>query len=132
MEVLLLRDSIPWFGRHTGYEQLSRYLPHLLKVQTVSPRQSQVYRYAGSLLDRARGRRGKGASTFSEIEFHVRRGLSRPTVSHILYAEQHLGSLAGNARAPRGIVGTLHLPAQTWSSSARESLRRFSSAIVLY
>jgi len=132
MNLLLLRDGIPWFGRHTGYEQLSGHLPGTHQVAVVAPRSGQLVRYLGSGSARLRGRMGRGATDFSELEFYVRRGLGRPAASHILYLEQHLELLKFWTKAPKNLFGTIHLPPSVWRPEQCQQLSRLNSAVVLY
>ena len=77
MKVLHLRESIPWFGGHSGYEQLTRHLPAPHEVWAVKPRNGQVARYLGSSYARIQGRIGRGATDLSELEFRMCRRLKR-------------------------------------------------------
>ena len=90
MKPLLLRDGIPWFGQHTGYEQLSRYLANGQPTAVVTPRPGNWARYVGSASARLRGRMGRGATDLSELEFSLKRALQGPDISHVLYLEHHL------------------------------------------
>jgi hypothetical protein len=47
MSLLILRDSIAWFGSHTGYEQLASYFPADQPARIVKPRRGRLARYAG-------------------------------------------------------------------------------------
>ena len=132
MKTLLLRDGIPWFGRHTGYEQLSRYVANGQPATVVTPRPGQWARYLGSASARLRGRMGRGATDLSELEFWLRRGLRRPEISHILYLEQHLDLLKFWSKAPNDLVGTIHLPPSAWKPEQCRKLSNLASALVLY
>lgn len=132
MKILHLRESIPWFGGHTGYEQLTRHLSALSPVWTVKPRQGQLARYAGSTYARLQGRSGRGAATLSEVEFRVQRKLRRPDISHALYLEHHLELFHAWPKAKRDVFGTAHLPPSVWKPEQIELLSRLSSAVVLY
>ncbi len=132
MNLLLLRDSIPWFGRHTGYEQLSGYLQTTNQITVVGPRAGILPRYLGSASARLRGRMGRGATDFSELEFCLRRRLGKPAASHILYLEQHLNLLKFWPKESRNVLGTIHLPPSVWHPEQCEQLSRLASALVLY
>jgi glycosyltransferase involved in cell wall biosynthesis len=75
---------------------------------------------------------GRGAADLSEWEFSLQRKFKRPGTSHVLYLENHLNLLNGQSKAPKDLVGTVHLPASVWSSEQRASLSRLASALVLY
>lgn len=132
MRTLILRDSIPWFGARSGYEQLTRYLDDIQPVDVVAPRQGRAARYLGSASSRLRGRVGRGAADLAELEFRARRRALRPGSSHILYLEDHLRMLTAWSSAPRDLVGTVHLPPSVWSQEQKQHLARLQSAIVLY
>jgi len=132
MKPLLLRDGIPWFGQHTGYEQLSRYLANGQPTAVVAPRPGKWARYLGSASARLRGRMGRGATDLSELEFSLKRTLQGPDISHVLYLEHHLELLKFWAKAPNDLVGTIHLPASAWKPEQLPLLTRLSSALVLY
>jgi glycosyltransferase involved in cell wall biosynthesis len=132
MSALLARDTIPWFGNHTGYEQLPGYLARHLKCSIVGRRPGMAPRYIGSVIDTLLRRPRAGSVTTSDIELLFKRGTLRPAVTHILYGDQRLRLLNPWRKAPRDIVATLHLPQSTWNNDARARLNRLSSAIVLY
>jgi len=132
VRVLYLREKIPWFGEHSGYEQLTRHLPIFQQAWTVKPRHGQLARYLGSAYARLQGRHGRGATDLSELEFCWRRRLWRYERSHILYLEAHLNVLNGWPKAPKDLIGTIHLPASVWKPEQCKLLSQLASAIVLY
>jgi FkbM family methyltransferase len=132
MRCLLLRDDIPWFGGHTGYEQFARHLADIQPIKVITARCGQMARYLGSTYARLHGRMGRGATDLGELEFRLRRKLRRPETSHILYLEHHLDLLKTWNRAPKDLVGTIHLPASVWNQEQRRLLSRLNSALVLY
>ncbi len=130
---LFLRDGIPWFGAHTGYEQLTQYLPARADWSVIGSRRGRLARYAGSTYARLHGRTGRGAADLSELEFRLNRRMRKPGVSHILYLEQHLDLLkAWTTCAPKDVIGTIHLPARVWKSDLCSKLSRLASALILY
>jgi glycosyltransferase involved in cell wall biosynthesis len=132
MKVLHLRESIPWFGGHSGYEQLTRHLAGVQQVWTVKPRPGRFARYLGSAYARLHGRIGRGATDLGELEFRISRRLRRPDASHLLYLDYHLALLAAWPKAPKELVGTVHLPPSVWKVENCQLLSRLSSAIALY
>jgi glycosyltransferase involved in cell wall biosynthesis len=132
MKVLHLRETIPWFGGHSGYEQLTRHVPPPPEVWTVKPRSGPLARYSGSAYARLHGRYGRGATSLSELEFRVQRRCRRPDASHILYLENHFDLLLDwNGRQP-GLFGTIHLPPSVWKQEQCKLLSRLNAALVLY
>jgi glycosyltransferase involved in cell wall biosynthesis len=132
MNTLFLRDGIPWFGSHSGYEQLVRYLVENQTIKVVVPRRGKLARYLGSASARLRGRMGRGATDLSELEFRLQRRLQRPETSHILYLEQHLNLLKAWPKSPKDLIGTIHLPVSVWKPEECQLLSRLASALVLY
>ena len=132
LSLLILRDRIVWFGNHTGYEQLPGYFPAGQSLQMVQPRRGQWARYAGSGYARLNGNPGRGGISLSELEFRLTRRWLRPQVNHVLYLENHLELLQPWIKAPKDLIGTVHLPPITWSPERLSALARLNSAIVLY
>ncbi len=132
MKILFLREQIPWFGAHSGYEQLPRHLPAGQQTWTLKPREGRAARYLGSAYARAQGRIGRGAASLSELEFRLGRQFRQPDASHILYVENHFELLHACAKAHPDMVGTVHLPPSVWSLEQCRLLSRLNRAIVLY
>jgi glycosyltransferase involved in cell wall biosynthesis len=132
MTSLILRDEIPWFGKHSGYEQIVGYLADLQAIKIVVPRAGKFARYLGSATARLQGRMGRGATDLSELEFRLSRRLGNYQPSHILYMEHHLNVLRVWAKSPRDVVGTVHLPASVWKPEQIGLLLRLASALVLF
>ena len=132
MNVLHLRETIPWFGGHSGYEQLTRHVPSHETVWTVKPRSGQLARYSGSTYARLNGRYGRGATSLSELEFRWHRRWRRPDASHILYLENHFDMLAAWNGTQKGLFGTIHLPPSIWKPEQCQLLSRLNAGLVLY
>jgi glycosyltransferase involved in cell wall biosynthesis len=132
MSPLFLRDRIGWFGSHTGYEQLTRFIGNGSESSVVAPRGGQMARYLGSTYARLQGREGRGARDLSEFEFRLRRRLGRPKASHILYLEEHLNLLNSWTKSQKDVVGTIHLPPSVWKTERFKLLSRLNLALVLY
>ena len=132
MKILHLREKIPWFGGHSGYEQLTRHVHSLQPVRTVKPRQGQLARYLGSAYARLHGRYGRGATSLSELEFRWQRQRWQPDASHILYLENHFELLQSWTALQRNLIGTIHLPPSVWKPEQCKLLSRLNAALVLY
>jgi glycosyltransferase involved in cell wall biosynthesis len=50
----------------------------------------------------------------------------------VLNLENHLNVLAGQSKAPKDLVGTIHLPASVWNQEQCAFLSRLASALVLF
>jgi glycosyltransferase involved in cell wall biosynthesis len=132
MSLLLLHDRIPWFGAHSGYEQLASYLVKESSWPVVTARPGEWARFAGSAYGRMQGRYGRGATDLCELEFRLRRRIQKPDASHILYLEHHLELLKPWTKAPKNLIGTLHHPQSVWKPEHSRILSRLASALVLF
>ena len=132
MKILTLRERIPWFGAHSGYEQLTRHLSGHEQAWTINPREGRLARYLGSAYARAHGRTGRGADSLSELEFRLYHRFRKPDASHILYVENHFTLLSAWSSIPGDVIGTVHLPPSVWSAEQWGLLGRLTRAIALY
>ena len=132
MKILHLGDKIPWFGCHSGYEQLTRQLCAQHHIWTVKPRPGQWQRYLGSAYARLYGRVGRGATSLSQLEFRLRRCLFQPDGSHILYLEHHFELLDMLRQRHKDLIGTVHLPPSVWQPEQCRLLSRLNAALALY
>jgi len=132
VNILHLRERIPWFGSHSGYEQLTQHVHVRQPVRTIIPRPGQIARYLGSTYARLHGRYGRGATSLSELEFRWQRRWSRPQASHILYLENHFELLSTWKQSQRDLTGTIHLPPSVWKPEQCHLLSRLGAACVLY
>jgi glycosyltransferase involved in cell wall biosynthesis len=130
---ILLSKKIPWFGQHTGYQQLPRYLQRIEPATRVfAPRHRMRERFIGKAYSLYRGwsRRNQWDAA-AEFRF-ARAETERRVVRHILHLEEHSWFLDQWDKAPRNIIGTLHLPPDAWTEEELENVARLSSGIVLY
>lgn len=132
MTNLILRDEIPWFGKHSGYEQIVGYLAGIQATRVIAPRPGKLARYVGSTAARLQGRMGRGATDLSELEFRLQRWLGQYARNHVLYLEHHLNILRAWPKAPKDVIGTAHLPASAWKPEDVQLLSRLTSALVLF
>lgn len=133
MTPILLSKKVPWFGEHTGYQQLPRYLQRIVpEAQVITPRRRLGERVLGKAYSVYRGwsRRNQWDAA-AEFRFARANGVLEP-VRHILHLEEHVWFLDRWQKAPRGIVGTLHLPPDGWTEQELDYVSRLSSGIVLY
>jgi len=130
---VLLSKKVPWFGQHTGYQQLPRYLtkiePH---TRVFGPRHRTRERFIGKAYSVYRGwsRRNQWDAA-AEFRF-ARATTPEYPVRHILHFEEHFWFLDRWKKAPPNLIGTLHLPPGGWTDEELECMSRLSSAIVLY
>lgn len=131
--LLLTNNVAEWFGNHTGYQQLTRYLTALNpRTQVIGPRYKWPDRILGKIYSTYR--RWPSRNQFAAAaEFRFSRTHAGPgSVRHILHFDEHTWFLDRWEKAPREIIGTIHLPPSRWSKEDLQHLNRLSSAIVLY
>jgi len=133
MTPIILSKKIPWFGEHTGYQQLPRYLQKLVpETQVIAPRHRLGERVVGKAYSMYRGWSQRNQwDAAAEYRFERANGVPRP-VRHILHLEEHVWFLDRWEKAPRTLVGTLHLPPDAWTDEELDYVSRLSSGIVLY
>lgn len=134
MKINFLSNKIPWFGNHTGYEQLPQFLQNFsTKTQIYLPRARLLERCLGKAYSIYRGWSKRNSyHAAAELKFFLSSQTKQSNIDHILYLENHLLFLDNWAKAPVHLIGTIHLPPSQWKSSMLENLKRLSSAIVLY
>jgi glycosyltransferase involved in cell wall biosynthesis len=130
---VILSKKIPWFGEHTGYQQLPRYLAKTEpSTRVFAPRHRMRERFIGKAYSVYRGwsRRNQWDAA-AEFRFARENGAARP-VRHILHFEEHVWFLDRWDKAPRDLIGTLHLPPDAWTDEELDYVSRLSSGIILY
>jgi glycosyltransferase involved in cell wall biosynthesis len=130
---ILLSKKIPWFGEHTGYQQLPRYLSKIApQVQVIAPQYRRRERVLGKFYSMHRGWSGRNqCDAAAEFRFERANSVLNP-VRHILHLEEHTWFLDRWEKAPRNLIGTLHLPPDAWTDEEIAHVKRLSSGIVLY
>lgn len=134
MRVHILADHIPWFGQHSGYELLPRYLD--ADVRIVKARTTRTQIRLGKMYARTMHWREPNNYVYAAAELRYRVSALRPAdVHHILYGEMHHRYWTRRERMPRNVIVTLHHPPAQWArlhSEWRAQLGRLQSALVLY
>jgi glycosyltransferase involved in cell wall biosynthesis len=136
MRAHFLANRIPWFGSHSGYEQLPAHVgaagiePHLY-----TSRPGLISRALGKMVSTARGH-GRISQSDAAARFRFEWGLRRlpEAIGHLLYGEAHL-PFWKDAPEPvrRRSVLTLHQPSSQWlDSSKTEALAACPHVIVLW
>ncbi len=135
MRIHILADKIPWFGQHTGYEQLPRHLNADLRVVRSRTTRNQIR--LGRAYKRVKGWPWREDDVYAaaELRFWLESLWAPADVRHILYGEGHHHYLEHWKQAPANLVATLHHPPEQWPQQHPlflSNLRRLRSAIVLY
>ncbi|MEM7115241.1 MAG: glycosyltransferase family 4 protein [Chloroflexota bacterium] len=137
-KLAILADSIPWFGRHSGYEQIAYHLPSLLPETAVTWSKTTLNQIRlGKLYARLQGLAEREDTVYAAAEwrYRLKRWQTGPQLSHILYGEGHHHFLRQWEQVPPNIIATLHHPPEQWAdwqSAMLKNIGRLSSAIVLY
>ena len=137
MNIYILSDEFPWFGSHTGYSQLPRYLreadPDILIIQ---PRPGPLDRWIGKAYSLLHGWWSRHDSVRAAAEFRFSGLLAgcaaQGDMCHILYFDLHHYFWERWRKAPRNVMATIHHPPpRRIPDRMLRNLSRLSSAIIL-
>jgi glycosyltransferase involved in cell wall biosynthesis len=133
MTPIFLSNKIPWFGTHTGYQQLPRYMQKVVPLtRVIAAKNCFRERVLGKAYSFYRGWQQRNQpDAAAEWRFLHANSVPDP-VKHVLHFEDHFMFFDQWTKAPRDFVATLHIPPSQWSREEREGLKRLSSGIVLY
>lgn len=135
LRIITLRDSIPWFGKYTGYEYLPSTLGQFddITVMNVVPKKNLLRRLVGKTYSTVKGWPPRNQyHAAAELEFSLRARFGVPDVLHVLYLEQHLRFIASRGSQSIPSVGTIHQPPSRWDDQELKKLTFLSKAILLY
>src|SRR5271156_607153 len=131
MGILLLEQSIPWFGKHAGFrllqDNLIRNGCNARSVYATSGLIPRIIGKAYSSWMRLPARNQNLAA--AEFEFLMRMRFSG-NGGHVLFLESHLPLLRVNHSQEKW-VGTIHLPRRSWKANHLEPLRSAERLLVL-
>jgi glycosyltransferase involved in cell wall biosynthesis len=133
MTPIFLSNKIPWFGNHTGYQQLPRYMQKLEpETKVIAANHCFRERVLGKAYSLLRGWPHRNQpDAAAELRFLHANSVPDP-VKHILHFEDHFMFFDQWSKAPRDLIATLHIPRAQWTEDELDGLKRLSSAIVLY
>lgn len=133
MTPIFLSNRIPWFGNHTGYQQLPRYMQKLSpEMKVIGSRNSFSDLMLGKAYSLYRGWPARNQfDAAAELRFLRANSVPEP-VKHVLHFENHYLFFDQWTKAPAEIISTLHVPRAEWTHPELEALKHLSSAIVLY
>lgn len=136
MKVFLLRDAIGWFGDHSGYEQLSRFLvrDRLISTISIKPSSGAIPRALGKLSSIVLKHGSiNQAHAYARLKASACLFGNHKSILHILYGEEHAkywASFPSSLHA--STIITFHQPPAQWTSEAVTSLQWVRNAIFLY
>jgi glycosyltransferase involved in cell wall biosynthesis len=130
---LLLSDvKMPWFGLHTGYENLAPHLSRIMDTDRIGESNGLPSKITGRTASLLMGHRpNNSALSGGRVRAALRMILTgRPL--HILYGEAHLPEWGDfPVRLMERTLLTLHQPFRRWDHDSLGSLRNFRHAICL-
>lgn len=133
MTPIFLSNKIPWFGNHTGYQQLPRYMQKLAPgMKVIAAKHSFRDRMLGKAYSLYRGWSERNQfDAAAELRFLRANSVPAP-IKHILHFEDHFMFFDQWQKAPHDFAATLHIPREQWTEGELRGLAHLSSAIVLY
>jgi glycosyltransferase involved in cell wall biosynthesis len=133
MTPIFLSNKIPWFGHHTGYQQLPRYMQKLTPLtKVIASKNCFRDRLVGKAYSLYRGWASRNQpDAAAELRFMRANGVPTP-VKHVLHFEDHFMFFDQWPKAPRDFMATLHIPREQWTPGELAGVKHVSSAIVLY
>ena len=133
MTPIYLSNRVPWFGDHTGYQQLPRYMQKLVPdTVVIGSKNCLTEKVLGKAYSFYRGWNERNQpDAAAEFRFLRANGVAVPA-RHILHFEEHYLFFDRWERAPREFIATLHIPRHQITPGELDGIKRLSSAIVLY
>jgi glycosyltransferase involved in cell wall biosynthesis len=133
MKINILTDKISWFGRYSGYECLTNYLPeNYINATFNASKRTLVKRITGKYYQYAT--KQKSISTFKlSTGINFLTSLQKNRGSHILYLDSHtyLLDLLKDDKS-KSLIGTIHLPFNQWRRDQLLKLKKLKNPIILY
>ncbi len=131
MKINILRNTIAWFGKYSGYEGLTGYFPGSMKQTIVSPNEQIFSKIIGKIFQIYKGwNTMKPSEIFAGLRFLSKIGSN--DISHILYLERHLNTVSILKQHQNKLFGTIHLPIRQWSKQELAVLDNIGNVIILY
>lgn len=133
MKINALVNTVPWFGKYSGYEQLVNYMPSDCDMSITISHDTKINRLLG-----------KGVKFFYKKKFGPLRNdgmwaafkflqkASLHDVSHVLYADKKLEIFKEYRGAKKNLVGTIHFPFSSWEKKSIENFKYVKHGIILY
>ncbi len=132
--VFIIKNTISWFGQHTGYEQLIEHLDiHAKKISVINSSKKIHTRLIGkafSLLNSWPARDQN--DSYKEFLLYYNLMLNKDAVGHILYLENHLPFFGVTKKITARTTGTIHQPPIVWKKEKLQQLSKLEQAIILY
>jgi glycosyltransferase involved in cell wall biosynthesis len=134
-EIVFVTDSVPWFGRHTGFDRL----PHLLdparyRIQIISPKRSLLSRAVGKIVSTVRGHGNIAQEkTYARARAELLMRMDGSRLAHLVYSELDLVYWKD---VPPGVrertLLSFHQPPGEWDEEMKAALPYYSHAHILW
>jgi glycosyltransferase involved in cell wall biosynthesis len=132
--MVYLRSSIPWFGQHSGYEQLPRYVQDRYGAIVISPSQRLSDRVRGKVISLLRGYGTAPQGTVAALrKLELTLAADKKAVGHVLYGEDVLRYMSHvDQTLRRRMIMTYHQPPSQWPAELAQSMQCVQNVILLY
>jgi len=131
MTINVLRDTVPWFGKYSGYEGLVGYFSKSVQVTITDRKEDLIKKIFGKVYQIYKGRFDKSpVEIFAELMFIQKIGEN--DISHVLYLDGHLDGVKSIQRGRDKLIGTIHLPISEWNNEKLQKLESVENVIILY
>ena len=133
MKVKFLSNTIPWFGKYSGYEIIENYFPDQITKETTYISKAHLhYKILGKILKFYYNPEPIAASLFYKTWYYFNLG-SPYVVRHILYGENFINYFPFVLSSQLNkLVVTLHLPLSQWTDDKLVKLQEIKNVILLY
>jgi glycosyltransferase involved in cell wall biosynthesis len=131
MKLFILTNKISWFGKHSGYECLTEYLPKNIKLNITKSKSNLFNKFVGKLIQNyTKSCAINPSEIFAEVSFINK--ISSKNISHILYVDNRTHILPKIQKKSNKVIGTIHFPMSIWDEDRLQKLTYLDNAIILY
>jgi len=132
MKIHYLSNTIPWFGKYSGYDCIKNYLPDEgITLSNYVPKPGFLNKLIGKFYQKLYGWNSQKPTLIcNQIKFL--KSIGKSDVSHILYLEGNIHLLDKLDEVPEKLFGTIHMPFELWSQQNLERLAGMKNTIILY
>jgi len=128
-----LKNYIPWFGNHTGYEQLIRYIDKDVSHSVIDPPRTILNRMSGKAVSLLKGWPVRNQhESYKEFVLALKLQLHQSACGHVMYLENHLPYFSFSKKLNERTFATIHQPPSFWKPDDLDQLYLVKRAIILY
>jgi len=130
MKIHYLTNKIAWFGKYSGYECLSNYLPAGNQIKLYASKSGFINKVFGKVFQLLYKWQFKRPSdVFAEVQFLQK--IKSADISHVLYLDYHV-HIISKVKANAPVTGTIHIPFSYWKEENLQLLPKLKNYIILY